>query len=253
MRAGGACTRVSSRLAGKRMMEVRGAAPPVPAPPRWMCASSLRSALRDPIAPRTRQAHAPARVATRGRGARARFREHFLSSLTRLSSVCLHARPPSPPRARACAGSAEPRASGDARGVLSAAAGRASTRLSTSLSLGSRGSTSPNQTEDSSDASGKLFIGGVSWQTTEEGLAAYFKQFGELIDVALMKNKHTGQPRGFGFVKYRDSSVVDLVLAQDHLLDGRTVDVKRAVPREKAPLRSGEGAEVFRIMPRKRL
>ena len=103
--------------------------------------------------------------------------------------------------------------------------------------LGSRGSTSPNQTESSSDASGKLFIGGVSWQTTEEGLAAYFKQFGELIDVALMKNKHTGQPRGFGFVKYRDSSVVDLVLAQDHLLDGRTVDVKRAVPRE-APLRS---------------
>ena len=166
-------------------------------------------------------------------------------------SVCT--RVPHPPRARACAGSAEPRASGDARGVLSAAAGRASTRLSTSLSLGSRGSTSPNQTEDSSDASGKLFIGGVSWQTTEEGLAAYFKQFGELIDVALMKNKHTGQPRGFGFVKYRDSSVVDLVLAQDHLLDGRTVDVKRAVPREKAPLRSGEGAVVFRIMPRKRL
>ena len=142
------------------------------------------------------------------------------------------------------------------RGVAYSTLRRASNaRSRLSLDALSQGSTTPRgaQTESSSDASGKLFIGGVSWQTTEEGLAAYFKQFGELIDVALMKNKHTGQPRGFGFVKYRDSSVVDLVLAQDHLLDGRTVDVKRAVPREKAPLRSGEGAEVFRIMPRKRL
>merc|ERR1712023_466086 len=89
---------------------------------------------------------------------------------------------------------------------------------------------------DIGDSSGKLFIGGVSWQTSEEGLANYFKKFGELVDVALMKNKHTGQPRGFGFVKFRDSSVVDIVLQQDHLLDGRTVDVKRAVPREKVPV-----------------
>ena len=132
------------------------------------------------------------------------------------------------------------------RGVAYSILRRASNARSRSLDALSRGSTTPRgaQTEDSSDASGKLFIGGVSWQTTEEGLAAYFKQFGELIDVALMKNKHTGQPRGFGFVKYRDSSVVDLVLAQDHLLDGRTVDVKRAVPREKAPLRSGGGGGI---------
>jgi len=111
------------------------------------------------------------------------------------------------------------------------------------------------------DTAGKLFIGGVSWQTTEDGLRTYFEKFGELVDVALMKNKHTGQPRGFGFVKFKESvgasshaqkhlvhltaltppilppwSVVDVVLSTQHTLDGRTVDVKRAVPRDKAPV-----------------
>jgi len=55
------------------------------------------------------------------------------------------------------------------------------------------------------DAAGKFFIGGVSWQTTEAGLREHFGKFGELRDVALMRNKHTGQPRGFGFVKFKDN------------------------------------------------
>ena len=56
------------------------------------------------------------------------------------------------------------------------------------------------------DAAGKFFIGGVSWQTTEAELREHFAKFGELQDVALMRNKHTGQPRGFGFVKFKDNS-----------------------------------------------
>jgi len=84
------------------------------------------------------------------------------------------------------------------------------------------------------DAAGKLFIGGVSWQTTEAGLREHFGKFGELLDVALMRNKHTGQPRGFGFVKFKDSASADRVMATSHVMDGRTVDVKRAVPRDKS-------------------
>lgn len=42
---------------------------------------------------------------------------------------------------------------------------------------------------------GKIFIGGLSWQTTEEQLREHFGQYGALTDVALMKHKHTGQPR----------------------------------------------------------
>lgn len=58
--------------------------------------------------------------------------------------------------------------------------------------------------EDQDDTAGKLFVGGLSWQTTEEGLRYYFDKYGELSDVALMTDKRTGQPRGFGFVSFKD-------------------------------------------------
>jgi heterogeneous nuclear ribonucleoprotein A1/A3 len=45
------------------------------------------------------------------------------------------------------------------------------------------------------DVSGKVFIGGLSWQTTESTLRYYFEKFGELTDVALMMDKRTGKPR----------------------------------------------------------
>jgi RNA recognition motif-containing protein len=52
----------------------------------------------------------------------------------------------------------------------------------------------------------KIFIGGLSWQTTIDGMKFYFEKFGELSDVALMTDKHTGQPRGFGFITMVDSA-----------------------------------------------
>jgi RNA recognition motif-containing protein len=45
------------------------------------------------------------------------------------------------------------------------------------------------------DIQGKIFIGGLSWQTTEETLRFYFEKFGELADVAIMSDKKTGKPR----------------------------------------------------------
>lgn len=55
-----------------------------------------------------------------------------------------------------------------------------------------------------SSGAGKIFVGGVSWQTNENSLRNYFGKFGELDDVALMMDKRTGQPRGFGFVTFKD-------------------------------------------------
>lgn len=55
-----------------------------------------------------------------------------------------------------------------------------------------------------SDVAGKIFVGGLSWQTTIEGLRYYFEKFGDLTDVALMNDKRTGMPRGFGFVTFKD-------------------------------------------------
>ncbi|KAH7281376.1 hypothetical protein KP509_36G044000 [Ceratopteris richardii] len=91
---------------------------------------------------------------------------------------------------------------------------------------------------DSEPSSGKIFIGGLSRGTTIEVLTRHFKKYGELTDSVIMKNRSTGQPRGFGFVTYADPSIVDRVLQDTHVIDGRTVDAKRTVPREKMPVPS---------------
>jgi RNA recognition motif-containing protein len=88
---------------------------------------------------------------------------------------------------------------------------------------------------DQDDVAGKIFIGGLSWQTTEETLRYYFSKYGELADVALMIDKKTGKPRGFGFIKMMDPKAADVVMEHDHTIDGRLVDVKRALPRDLAP------------------
>ncbi|CAM9810141.1 unnamed protein product [Phaeothamnion confervicola] len=75
----------------------------------------------------------------------------------------------------------------------------------------------------------------------------YFSKYGNLSDVTLMRDKYTGQPRGFAFIKYGDPAVVDAVLAAEHTVDGRAVDVKRAVPRNEAP---GPQRQHFTASPR---
>lgn len=79
---------------------------------------------------------------------------------------------------------------------------------------------------------GKLFVGGVSWETTEANFASYFGNYGEVTDSVIMLDKHSGRPRGFGFVTFADPAVADKVLEEEHVIDGRTVEVKRTVPRE---------------------
>jgi len=85
------------------------------------------------------------------------------------------------------------------------------------------------------DVEGKIFVGGLSWQTTEESMRFHFEKFGELSDIAIMIDKRTGQPRGFGFITMKDPAAADIVVSTEHTIDGRVVDVKRAVPRDMAP------------------
>ncbi|KAJ6313184.1 hypothetical protein OIU77_014647 [Salix suchowensis] len=68
---------------------------------------------------------------------------------------------------------------------------------------------------------GKLFIGGISWETSEEKLGDYFGQYGEVLQTVVMKDKTTGRPRGFGFVVFADPAVLDMVLQDKHTIDGR--------------------------------
>ncbi|XP_071671885.1 RNA-binding protein Musashi homolog 1 isoform X3 [Patagioenas fasciata] len=82
----------------------------------------------------------------------------------------------------------------------------------------------------------KMFIGGLSWQTTQEGLREYFSQFGEVKECLVMRDPLTKRSRGFGFVTFMDQAGVDKVLAQSrHELDSKTIDPKVAFPRRAQP------------------
>ncbi|PIA36280.1 hypothetical protein AQUCO_03400288v1 [Aquilegia coerulea] len=88
---------------------------------------------------------------------------------------------------------------------------------------------------------GKLFIGGLSWETTEEKLSEYFGSYGEVLQTVIVRDATTGRPRGFGFVAYSDPSILDRVLQDKHSIDGRTVEAKRALSREEQQNSSRSG------------
>lgn len=70
---------------------------------------------------------------------------------------------------------------------------------------------------------GKLFIGGISWETSEDKLKDHFNSYGEVMHTVVMRDKITSKPRGFGFVVFADPSVLDRVLQDKHTIDGKTV------------------------------
>lgn len=70
---------------------------------------------------------------------------------------------------------------------------------------------------------GKLFIGGISWDTNEERLKEYFSTYGEVLEAVIMKDRTTGRARGFGFIVFADPAVADRVIKEKHNIDGRMV------------------------------
>jgi len=83
---------------------------------------------------------------------------------------------------------------------------------------------------------GKMFIGGLSWQTTPENVREYFSQFGDVAEVMVMKDPATRRSRGFGFITFSNPGSVNKVLAYPaHQLDGKIIEPKVAVPRKTNP------------------
>ncbi|XP_061559490.1 RNA-binding protein Musashi homolog 2 isoform X11 [Phycodurus eques] len=89
---------------------------------------------------------------------------------------------------------------------------------------------------DSQHDPGKMFIGGLSWQTSPDSLRDYFSKFGEIRECMVMRDPTTKRSRGFGFVTFTDAASVEKVLAQQHHeLDSKTIDPKVAFPRRAQP------------------
>jgi len=90
------------------------------------------------------------------------------------------------------------------------------------------GPSTPKTDED--DDFGKLFVGGVSSDTTEDSLKAYMeKHGGEVERVELKYDRLTQRMRGFGFVKFKEEASADKILeGGPHVLDGKKIDPKKA-------------------------
>ncbi len=89
-----------------------------------------------------------------------------------------------------------------------------------------------------------LFIGSLAYSTTDESLAEFFSQIGEVESAKVMTDRDTGRSRGFGFVTYVDEAnnqkAVEQLDGKD--LDGRAINVSEARPREERPKRDFGGA-----------
>lgn len=89
----------------------------------------------------------------------------------------------------------------------------------------------------------KLFVGGLSWDTTDEGLRQAFSPFGSVIEAKVVTDRETGRSRGFGFVGYTDAA--EGAAAQQAMdgvsLDGRTLRVNPADDKPGGGSRGGSG------------
>jgi cold-inducible RNA-binding protein len=76
----------------------------------------------------------------------------------------------------------------------------------------------------------KLFVGGLSWNTTDQSLGDCFAEFGEVTDAKVITDRETGRSRGFGFVTFADPAAATTAIAQmdGGELDGRTIRVNEA-------------------------
>ena len=80
----------------------------------------------------------------------------------------------------------------------------------------------------------KLYVGNMSFNTTEDGLRTAFGQFGSVTDVYIANDRETGRPRGFAFVTFateaESKAAIEKMNGFD--LDGRQLTVNEARPKE---------------------
>ncbi len=89
----------------------------------------------------------------------------------------------------------------------------------------------------------KLYVGNLSFQTTENDLQDLFEKHGTVREAALVMDKMTNRPRGFGFVTMGSAAEGQAAIEalNGKTMDGRALTVNEARPREERPQRSFGG------------
>jgi RNA recognition motif-containing protein len=79
----------------------------------------------------------------------------------------------------------------------------------------------------------KIYVGNLSWGTTEDDLQSAFGAFGQVGSVSIIKDKYSGQSRGFGFVEMDNAEQANQAISalNEKEMDGRNLTVNEARPR----------------------
>ena len=86
-----------------------------------------------------------------------------------------------------------------------------------------------------------IYVGNLSFDTTEDQLREAFESFGEVSSVNIISDRNTGQPRGFAFVEMADNESGAKAIADlnGQEMSGRTLNVNEARPKEDRGGRGG--------------
>lgn len=87
----------------------------------------------------------------------------------------------------------------------------------------------------------KIYVGNLSSDTTDDDLRREFEAFGKVDTVSLVKDRYSGQPRGFGFIEMPTKAEAEAAITglKGRAINGRTLDVSEAHPRPPGGGRGG--------------
>lgn len=85
--------------------------------------------------------------------------------------------------------------------------------------------------------SAKVFVGNLSYFTTQTDLAGLLSEAGEIVDIYLPADRRTGRPRGFAFVEFsnEDEAAACIEKFNEHELEGRKLNINEAEDRPRRP------------------
>ena len=89
----------------------------------------------------------------------------------------------------------------------------------------------------------KLYVGGLAYSVNDQALEALFTEYGKVVSSAVIKDRDTGQSKGFGFVELEDADAAQKAIAamNGKEFDGRSITVNEARPQVDRGNRGGGG------------